>query len=230
MKHFLVDILLLILAILAFAIVQNVLGHHDWPDLEELPMFIAPAITFGMVFTTCFGFIFKLIGDNISAEGMAAKRERIVVINALTILITLGICHYLVRRQEKAVVHIVLTLILFAVFIIWDVLMYKNTDKPAIKEEIKRASILINQPTLCALALILIYITAFDHNSDTDKKKELLVSGAIAFHLSFAAFAFLLATHSNVVKDMLKFLWNLLPKALVFFRRKNTSIQTASRQ
>ncbi len=92
-------------------------------------------------------------------------------------------------NHYEPILHIAIVFLLFSWFVLWDWSTHFLSPDPVTKKETKALSLGLNIPTLCSLLILLHYAPQISRLAVLEK--ESFVAGIIAFHLAFAACAFL---------------------------------------
>lgn len=204
---------------LALAILWNLANYlirqnlrHQMPPAEMLPVLLAPGLTFATAVLTFWEY----------ARRHRKSNEKILVLNAISILIVIFVCIMLVLPIDP-LMHVLVVLAIFSYFLVWDRVMIKllSAEKGAEVDigEIVITSRLINIPTVFALIILFAFMlwhaeTRNHFLSDEARhlfnwdgapgvinnaaevasvEAELFVSGLVAFHLCVTAIAYLVS-------------------------------------
>jgi hypothetical protein len=89
-------------------------------------------------------------------------------------------------------IHLAITFFLFVLFCIWDFCMRGLSLDANVKQEIRAASLALNVPTSLGL-LGMLSLAVFGFAGLSRPEQDAFIGGIIAFHLAFAAIAFLLS-------------------------------------
>lgn|GEM_PF-3891932 len=89
-------------------------------------------------------------------------------------------------------IHLTITFFLFALFVGWDTAMRALSLDDDVKQEIRAASYALNVPTLLGLGGM-VSLAVFGFTGLSRPEQDAFIGGIIAFHLAFAAMAFLIS-------------------------------------
>jgi hypothetical protein len=189
-----------------------VLYNGHFPIYSRTVVFVSPLVPFGVAVAA---FCFYLVRTDINPGRMMGAFVCMMLVFFLCALLShpesfsqmvldgsqqLGVAFYSLPNWSS---HVVLLLLLYVVFIIWDAVFAWGEDVPLdLRRDARRSLAFLNVPTCGALVLLLVFLHYWQHSASLDSIWldvntygfetifDVFVSGIVAFHLTVGAVIF----------------------------------------
>ncbi|MGJ3260798.1 MAG: hypothetical protein ACFE0S_14465 [Rhodospirillales bacterium] len=134
------------------------------PEYHQFPIFVAPGFTAGVAFAITVAYLLderqhlKVFNDNRPKDQPRLEPSMALLICSMTIALFVIFFCFAMSAVHSWQLHLLLMIIIYLLFLVWDIIVLKFVRLEEIKEKVRSVSKSVNIPTLCSLVAAAIFV------------------------------------------------------------------------